>query len=139
MALMAITEEPYVDHIHATPEAYMAATGKTIDAFFEAPMLAALVADGKLPPVAERIGQDPQVVRPAFEIGQYGGILDAVGGEGDAGQLVEERQQPMAKWNPTATIFYPNIARSWRPQMTRASSPSSNSHFGALGQGWHRV
>ena len=49
MALMAITEEPYVDHIHATPEAYMAATGKTIDAFFEAPMLAALVGTRQPP------------------------------------------------------------------------------------------
>ena len=29
------------------------------------------------------------------------------------GQLVEEGQQPMAKWNPPANIFYPNIARTW--------------------------
>ena len=64
MALTKVEGEPYVDHIHATPEAYAAATGNTIDQFFEAPMLAALVAEGKLPPVEERIGQDPQVVRP---------------------------------------------------------------------------
>ena len=113
MALAMIDEEPYIDHIHASPAAYTAATGKPLDTFYEAPMLAALVAEGKLPPVEERIGRDPQVIRPAFEIGQYGGILNDVGSEGDAGQLVEEGQQPMAKWNPPATIFYPNIARTW--------------------------
>ena len=83
MALTKVEGEPYVDHIHASPEAYAAATGTTIDQFFEAPMLAALVAEGKLPPVEERIGQDPQVVRPAFEIGQYGGVLQDAGPDGD--------------------------------------------------------
>ena len=113
MALTMIDEEPYIDHIHASPAAYTAATGKALDTFYEAPVLAALVAEGKLPPVEDRIGRDPQVIRPAFEIGQYGGILNDVGSEGDAGQLVEEGQQPMAKWNPPANIFYPNIARTW--------------------------
>ena len=89
MALAKIAEEPYIDHIHASPAAYTAATGKPLDTFYEAPMLAALVAEGKLPPVEERIGRDPQVIRPAFEIGQYGGILNDVGSEGDAGQLIE--------------------------------------------------
>jgi peptide/nickel transport system substrate-binding protein len=41
----------------------------------EAPDLAELVKAGKLPPVAERIGQDPLVVKPLQEIGQYGGTL----------------------------------------------------------------
>ena len=41
--------------------------------FNEAPQLAALVKAGKLPPVAERIGQDPLVLRPLHEIGKYGG------------------------------------------------------------------
>ena len=37
--------------------------------FKEAPQLAALVKAGKLPPVAERIGQDPLVIKPLKEIG----------------------------------------------------------------------
>ena len=49
MALAMIDEEPYIDHIHASPAAYTAATGKPLDTFYEAPMLAALVAEGKLP------------------------------------------------------------------------------------------
>ena len=41
--------------------------------FKEAPPLAELVKAGKLPPVQERIGQDPLVIRPLREIGKYGG------------------------------------------------------------------
>ena len=41
--------------------------------FKEAPALAELVKAGKLPPVQERIGRDPLVVKPLREIGKYGG------------------------------------------------------------------
>ena len=36
-------------------------------------MLAALVAAGKLPPLAERIPENPSVLEPLEEIGRYGG------------------------------------------------------------------
>jgi peptide/nickel transport system substrate-binding protein len=42
-------------------------------AFKEAPQLAGLVKAGKLPPVAERVGQDPLVIKPLHEVGKYGG------------------------------------------------------------------
>src|SRR5256885_14117385 len=42
-------------------------------AFKEAPQLAEQVKAGKLPPVAERIGQDPLVIKPLHDIGKYGG------------------------------------------------------------------
>ena len=42
-------------------------------AFRQAPMLAALVAAGELPPVEERLPDDPMVVVPIDEIGTYGG------------------------------------------------------------------
>jgi len=41
--------------------------------FKEAPQLTELVKAGKLPPVAERIGLDPIVVKPLHAIGTYGG------------------------------------------------------------------
>src|SRR5262245_6552164 len=41
--------------------------------FREAPQLAELVKAGKLPPVEERIGQDPLVIKPLREVGKYGG------------------------------------------------------------------
>ena len=52
---------------------YQKATGKKIDKFNEAPMLADLVKQGKLPPVEQRLPQEPLVVAPLEEIGQYGG------------------------------------------------------------------
>ena len=42
--------------------------------FNEAPQFAELVAQGKLPPVAERIGKDPLVILPVHGVGKYGGI-----------------------------------------------------------------
>src|SRR5262249_42499308 len=47
--------------------------GKAPKTFKEAPQLAEQVKAGKLPPVAERIGQDPLVIKPLHAIGKYGG------------------------------------------------------------------
>ena len=49
-------------------------TGKTITKFNEAPELAALVAKGELPPVEERLPEQPLVI-VRNEIGTYGGTL----------------------------------------------------------------
>ena len=54
---------------------YEAATGNTISAFFQSPMLDALVANGTLPPVEERLPDQPLVLQPADEIGLYGGTM----------------------------------------------------------------
>jgi hypothetical protein len=43
--------------------------------FHEAPMLAAKVKAGELPPVSERLPEDPLVVVPLEEIGTYGGTI----------------------------------------------------------------
>src|SRR5262249_49390739 len=43
--------------------------------FKESPDLASLVAQGKLPKVADRIGPDPIVVQNLQSVGQYGGNL----------------------------------------------------------------
>jgi peptide/nickel transport system substrate-binding protein len=44
-------------------------------AFHESPVFAGRVAAGKLPPVAERIGSNPLVIKPVHEIGKYGGTI----------------------------------------------------------------
>ena len=41
----------------------------------EAPMLAELVKAGKLPPVEQRLPEEPLIVEPAEQIGQYGGTI----------------------------------------------------------------
>ena len=60
---------------HATPEAYAAAGGEEIASFAEAPTLAEQVEAGELPPVAERLPQEPLVIEPLNEVGSYGGEL----------------------------------------------------------------
>jgi peptide/nickel transport system substrate-binding protein len=42
----------------------------------EAPMLAEMVAAGELPPVEERLPENPKVVEPIDSVGVYGGIWD---------------------------------------------------------------
>src|SRR5687767_1073220 len=41
--------------------------------FKEAPAMTMLVQQGKLPPVQERVSQEPMVLKPVHEIGKHGG------------------------------------------------------------------
>src|SRR5499426_157893 len=83
--------------------------------FKEAPQLAELVKAGKLPPVQERIGQDPLVVKPLREIGKYGGTwrrgftgpFDTSNGHRAA------QNDKLLYWDYTGTKIVPNIARAW--------------------------
>ena len=83
--------------------------------FKEAPMLAELVKAGKLPPVAERIGQDPLVLKPLHEIGKYGGTWRrAFTGPGDQSNGVRTTQEDKPLYfDYTGQKIVPNIARGW--------------------------
>ena len=50
---------------------YESATGNRIMSFGESPMLAAMVSGGDLPPVDERISEEPLVIQPLERIGKY--------------------------------------------------------------------
>jgi len=54
---------------------YEKAKGVTISEYNESPSLAAMVAEGVLPPVTERLPAEPAVVQPTDEIGKYGGTF----------------------------------------------------------------
>jgi len=54
---------------------YEADTGNSISQFNEAPMLAAQVQAGNLPPVEERLPDEPLVLNVFDGIGEYGGML----------------------------------------------------------------
>src|SRR5207247_3232978 len=88
--------------------------GKAPKAFKEAPQLAALVKAGKLPPVAERIGQDPLVIKPLKEIGKYGGTWRA-GFTGPAdfwnGFRCCSGPDHLMFWDYTGDKAVPNVAR----------------------------
>ncbi|NLK09312.1 MAG: hypothetical protein GX316_11545 [Firmicutes bacterium] len=45
----------------------------SVFAYSEAPMLAKEVKQGLLPPVAERLPENPMVITPLREVGRYGG------------------------------------------------------------------
>ena len=106
--------EPFVDHIFATPAEYTELTGKRITSYGESPMLAALVSEGKLPPVAERLPKEPLVVRPIEDIGQYGGTFrDYVRTGGGTSELSDYIRRRMLLWPPDGSRFYPNIIKGW--------------------------
>lgn len=71
LTTMSLGKRTYWD----TVQMYEEATGNKIEEFHESPMLRVKVAAGELPPVAERIPEQPLVVDPFEEIGQYGGTL----------------------------------------------------------------
>jgi len=88
-------------------------------AFKEAPQLAELVKAGKLPPVAERIGQDPLVIKPLKEIGKYGGTWRA-GFTGPAdywnGFRCCSGPDHLMFWDYTGDKAVPNLARGLEMQ-----------------------
>ena len=57
---------------------YEAAAGTTIDSYGEAPELASKVEAGELPPVEERLPENPLVTKTLVSIGAYGGTLRSV-------------------------------------------------------------
>ena len=87
--------------------------------FNEAPQLAALVKAGKLPPVAERIGQDPLVIKPLHEIGKYGGTWRG-GFTGPAdfwnGYRCCSGPDHLLFWDYTGDKVTPNIAKGYEMQ-----------------------
>ena len=84
--------------------------------FNEAPQLAELVKAGKLPPVQERIGQDPLVIKPVHEIGKYGGTWRR-GFTGPAdfwnGYRCCAGPDHLLFWDYTGDKVVPNIAKGW--------------------------
>jgi peptide/nickel transport system substrate-binding protein len=87
--------------------------------FKEAPQLAEMVKAGKLPPVAERVGQDPLVIKPLHEIGKYGGLLRG-GFTGPAdfwnGYRCCSGPDHLLFWDYTGDKITPNIAKGYEMQ-----------------------
>jgi len=103
--------------MYNTLKDYEKATGKKITKFDEAPMLADLVKQGKLPPVEKRLpGEDTVVIKPAEEIGQYGGRIrvattNPAGGEGSE---IVIGYEPILRIGTDCKSIEPNIAKSWK-------------------------
>lgn len=84
--------------------------------FQEAPQLAELVQAGELPPVQERIGQDPLVIKPVHEVGRYGGVWRrGFTGPGDTVNGFRAASGPDRPlyFDYTGQNVVPNIAKAW--------------------------
>ncbi|MBO2521825.1 MAG: hypothetical protein CW345_08490 [Firmicutes bacterium] len=81
----------------------------------EAPMLRALVEQGLLPPVEERlpIPEDIVVIEPVEEIGQYGGTWRTLHDNPDPGVLKMILYDPGVRWNRDYTEYIPGVFRAW--------------------------
>jgi len=89
-------------------------TGFSQKRYNEAPMLAELVKQGKLPPVEKRLPENPLVVEPVEEIGKYGGTWRfAMLGPGDISIYIPIFAEPLVKWNRTGNGIIPNVAEKW--------------------------
>ena len=85
-----------------------------ITTFSEAPMLAAMVQSGELPPVVERLPDDPLVLEPYEQTGSYGGELRvARTGPSDWGDMHRGRKAFLFRADPTLNEAIPYGARGY--------------------------
>ncbi len=85
--------------------------------YAEAPVLAARVEAGELPPVDERLPEDPMVITVAEEIGEYGGTWRqavAIGAKGHAlGHMGFPIGFSMIMYGQDNSTIIPNLASSY--------------------------
>ncbi|MEQ7010598.1 ABC transporter substrate-binding protein [Actinopolymorpha sp. B17G11] len=81
----------------------------------EAPDLAALVKDGKLPPLKQRLPKEPLEVQPTDRIGRYGGQWDTflTSVAADPHLVGCLSYEPLVRWNIESTGVVPGIAKEW--------------------------
>ncbi|AEH50257.1 ABC transporter substrate-binding protein [Pseudothermotoga thermarum] len=100
--------------VYATPEEYYKATGKRITQYKESPMLTELVKQGKLPPVEQRLPEEPLVIVPEEEVGQFGGTWRRVWkGLGDRWGIFKLAEPHLVYWSADGGEFLPGLAKSW--------------------------
>lgn len=72
------------------------------------------VNEGKLPPVAERVGPEPVVLTGPDGVGTYGGTWIRLATNGDTG-VIDWRLAGnlLVRWSPMGYPIVPHIAKSW--------------------------
>ena len=82
--------------------------------FQEAPLLAARVAAGELPPVEERLPENPLVLQPTSGIGKYGGTwFRGFTGPADGQNMERPLKDHLLFYEVSGLTVQPNIAESW--------------------------
>ena len=103
----------FVAQESSTPNLFV--TDEAPPTYSEAPSLATLVERGELPPVAERLPEEPLVIQPKDEIGQYGGEQRGAHFGPQTGQLDTEafRMQSLLFIEPDLLTLSPNILKAY--------------------------
>ena len=83
--------------------------------YHEAPMLANLVKQGRLPPVEKRLPEEPLVVEPIEQVGQYGGTWRHAT-QSPTSSWVNARTgyEPLVRYARDGKSIAPNIAKEWK-------------------------
>ena len=86
--------------------------------FSEAPMLAKMVAAGDLPPVEERLPEDPMVIKPLNEIGKYGGTWRrGFTGPADGENMMRiNNSSRLLAWDYSGSYIVPSLLADWEMQ-----------------------
>jgi len=80
----------------------------------EAPMLASMVEAGTIPALEERLPEEPTVIVPAEEVGQYGGTWHRLAvGPGDIQFPARLAYDNLVRYNIDGSKVIPNAAKSW--------------------------
>lgn len=83
-------------------------------AYQESPTLSELVSEGQLPPVEQRLPENPLIVTPVDEVGQYGGTWRRVL-VGPFDMMLNSRMgyEPLVRWDRSGQKVLPGLAESW--------------------------
>lgn len=94
---------------------FFGVSGLASSHYDQAPILDERVEAGQLPPVSERLPDDPKVVEPLEEIGEYGGTINKVyTGQYDFWGVNKSGVQMEPFWQVTQSVeAEPNLIKSW--------------------------
>jgi peptide/nickel transport system substrate-binding protein len=81
--------------------------------FKESPDLAKMVSEGKLPPVKERLPEQPVVTPVREAIGKYGGTIQTASWWPGVGNVLLYISEPPIKWKADLTGYEPGLAESY--------------------------
>ena len=81
--------------------------------YSEAPALADAVKAGSLPPVEQRISDNPLVLTPVESVGTYGGTIHNVTKANLDWSKMILQVEPFARWERDLNGIRPNVAESW--------------------------
>lgn len=92
-----------------------AAAGLTLT-YSDNPLFADDVASGKLPPVAERLPEQPLIELPYESCGVYGGTIEGTSRSAESGSadILSWRQVALVQMADDLVTIVPNVARSWK-------------------------